>query len=132
MKEDLMKLGREELVDITIAILEGKTYEEARESLISSKERGVIDSLHTLMCKGEHLSEPSAASCGYYLEGDDFLKERHWVWVGIYRDITKSFNISLDEFVCTLEEVIGARRQLFLNSRASIPLFRYLIEDSLR
>lgn len=74
---DLTTLSKEDLIEVSTALIQGKTLEEVERIFISINMRGLVESMHTLLCRQKH---HESEDCTFYEEiGYNALVKKKWL-----------------------------------------------------
>lgn len=96
---NLEDLSKEDLLFITGAMIDGKTYEQALTELVPVDIKDLVNSFHSMFCKSTHTAEDD--SCKFYTE-QDFTGPYHKKWVDDVNIVREHF-----KHVENVEEIIS-------------------------
>ena len=84
---NLEDMSKDDLLFITKAIRDGKTYEQAMSEIVPVDVKDLVNSFHSMFCKSTHIGEHC---CAFYTE-KDFTEPAHKKWISVVNQIRNEF-----------------------------------------
>ena len=95
---NLEDISKEDLLFITKAMIDGKTYEQAISELVPVDIKDLVNSFHSMFCKSTHIGEHC---CAFYTE-QDFTEPAHMKWISVVNQVIEYF-----KHIENVEEVVS-------------------------